>query len=72
MSDLIQEGYNGYLVGSEDDDALASRVNYLLQHKDSARTLGENARKKALEYSIVRTADLTEKAYLDCVSGVAR
>jgi len=71
MSDLIQEGYNGYLVGSEDDEALASRVNYLLQHKDSARRLGENARKKALEYSIARTAELTEKAYLDCVSGVA-
>jgi len=71
MSDLIQEGYNGYLVESEDDEALASRVNYLLQHKDSARRLGENARKKALEYGIAHTAELTESAYLDCVSGVA-
>jgi len=46
-------------------------VNYLLQHKDSARRLGENAGKKALEYGIAHTAELTESAYLDCVSGVA-
>jgi glycosyltransferase involved in cell wall biosynthesis len=71
LCDLIQEGYNGYLVRSEDDAALANRVNYLLQHKDSARRLGENARKKALEYSVARTADLTEKAYLDCVALVS-
>lgn len=72
LTDLIQEGYNGYLVGSDDDDALANRVNYLLQHKDIARRLGENARKKALEYSIGRTADLTEKAYFEGVSRVTR
>jgi glycosyltransferase involved in cell wall biosynthesis len=68
LIDLIQEGYNGYLVRSEDDAALADRVNYLLQHKHSAQRLGQNARRKALEYSVVRTADLTEKAYLDCVA----
>lgn len=68
LRDLIQEGYNGYLVSSEDNAALADRVIYLLQHKDLAQKLGENARKTALDYSVVRMADLTEKAYLDCVS----
>ncbi len=68
MVELVQEGYNGFLVKPEDDHALANRVIYLLQHNDSARRLGENARKKALEFSIKRTADLTEKAYFECVS----
>lgn len=72
LCDLIQEGYNGYLVSSQDDAALANRVIYLLQHKDLARKLGDNARKTALEYSAVRMADLTEKAYLECLSLVAQ
>jgi glycosyltransferase involved in cell wall biosynthesis len=71
VSDLIQEGRNGLLVPPGDYEALASKVNYLLQNESTARLLGENARLKALEYGIERTADLTEDAYHDCMRGGA-
>jgi glycosyltransferase involved in cell wall biosynthesis len=68
VSDLIQDGHNGFLVSSGDHEALADRVNYLLQNPETARRLGENARIRALDYGIARSAELTEKAYFECIS----
>jgi glycosyltransferase involved in cell wall biosynthesis len=68
VSDLIQDGYNGFLVSSGDYEALADRVNYLLQNPETARRLGGNARIRALDYGIARSAELTEEVYLECIS----
>jgi glycosyltransferase involved in cell wall biosynthesis len=68
VSDLIQDGHNGFLVSSGDYEALADRVNYLLQNPETARRLGENARIRALDYGIARSAELTEEVYFECIS----
>jgi glycosyltransferase involved in cell wall biosynthesis len=67
-SDLIEEGYDGYLVRPGDHEALASRILNMLQDKETAKRIGKNAWSKAQGYGIDRTADLMEEAYEDCLS----
>lgn len=47
--EIIQNGYNGYIVRVGDYQALADKVLYLLDHPDDARQMGENGRKLVKE-----------------------
>jgi len=67
-SDLIEEGYDGYLVQPGDHEALASQILNLLQDEERAKTIGKNAWSKAQAYGIERTANLLEQTYADCLS----
>lgn len=56
--DLIQHNKNGLLVPSEDPEALAGAVVYMLDNPDKARDMGASARKTIEEnYDISRIAD---------------
>lgn len=45
ISDWLKDGHTGYLIPWMDLDAMATKIDYLLTHKDEARRLGENAKK---------------------------
>lgn len=45
--ELVQDGVNGYLVASDDSDALAKRIVELIEDENLRKSLGENGRTKA-------------------------
>jgi glycosyltransferase involved in cell wall biosynthesis len=64
IPEAIVDGYNGILV-QPDIDELSHKLYYLIEHKDFARMLGENARKTAVEnFSWKKTTDEFMKIYL--------
>ena len=67
-SEIIQGGLNGVLFEPGDDEGLATEVARVLRDREYAERIGDNARRRALHYGIDHAADLTEKAYLECVS----
>lgn len=42
ISRLIKDGYNGYLIDVGDSDALAEKLDYLMENKEMIKTMGEN------------------------------
>lgn len=50
--DVITEGRDGFLVPLGDESALAERIIYLIEHPDTRRTMGSEARKTSKEYGI--------------------
>ena len=64
---LIRDGYNGLLVGPGDAAALSAAILNLLQDKDKAGLLGQNARSFIQEnFPEERMISETERLYLDC------
>jgi len=55
--EIIQDGYNGYLVPIGDAQALADKILYLLNNPGIAKQMGENGRKLVKE----KFSDNTEK-----------
>ncbi len=55
--EIIQHGYNGYLVPVGNANALAENILYLLNNPELAKTMGENGRKSVQE----KYGDNTEK-----------
>lgn len=49
-ADLVEPGENGYIVPVRDSDQLAEKIQYLYEHDDIARSLGNQAAKKVSEY----------------------
>ena len=47
--EVIQDGYNGFLVPIKDYQALAEKIKYLIQHPKDLEKMGENGQKRALE-----------------------
>lgn len=47
VRDVVIDGETGFVVPVEDEDALAERILYLLQHPDQRRRMGERARRHA-------------------------
>ncbi|NET90083.1 MAG: glycosyltransferase family 4 protein [Kamptonema sp. SIO1D9] len=58
LKDLIKPGENGFLVPPGDVQALAEKLLILLQNRELAETLGENARRFARQ-------ELTEDIFVD-------
>ena len=66
--DLIQHNKNGLLVPSEDPEALAEAVVYMLDNPDKAKEMGASARKTIEEsYAISVIADKYVELYLELV-----
>ncbi|MFA5022552.1 MAG: glycosyltransferase family 4 protein [Patescibacteria group bacterium] len=56
--EIIQDGYNGYLVPIGDYQALADKIIYLLNNPQKAKELGENGRKLVKEKFSNNTAQI--------------
>jgi glycosyltransferase involved in cell wall biosynthesis len=64
--ELITNGLSGQLVESQDAEALAKEINNLLRDPDLGKTLGKNARTKAIkDFGLERMIEMTEKVYLE-------
>lgn len=62
--DVIQNGTNGMLVPSENSEALAEAVLFMLENPDKARYMGSNARRTIEEgYTISLVADRYKELY---------
>lgn len=52
--DIISEGKDGFLVPDGDTEALAERINYLIEHEELRQKMGKAARLKAAEFQLDR------------------
>ena len=67
--DLIQQGINGLLVSSEDHEALAEAVAFMLDNPEKAKDMGCNARKTVeAYYTISMVADRYKQLYRELVT----
>jgi glycosyltransferase involved in cell wall biosynthesis len=63
--EFIQSGVNGLLFPPEDGKALASRVSFLLSHRDESRSMALAGKKTAEErFPVKETVRRTEQVYL--------
>ncbi len=46
VRDLVEDGVNGFLVQFGDNDALAEKMIYLMEHPEIAKEMGKRGRKK--------------------------
>ena len=62
-NDLVREGVNGYLVGLNDSEAMAEKINYLIEHPDAVETLGKASCKMSETYSMENAVREMEEIY---------
>jgi len=60
---VVRDGEDGLLVPPNNPEKLADAIIYLLENEDVRKKLGENARKRAGNYSWEKIAEMTEKVY---------
>jgi len=51
VSEVIDDGKNGFLVEFGDDEELTEKILYLLQNPSIAKEFGENGKKKLETYA---------------------
>jgi glycosyltransferase involved in cell wall biosynthesis len=66
MDEIIEDGGTGFITDAHDPRALASRLRRLRDHPDTARTMGEKGRQRALSQSWDWNADRSE----DVIAGL--
>lgn len=47
--EVVEDGYNGFLIPIKDANALANKITYLIEHPDTAREFAKNSRKRAIK-----------------------
>lgn len=63
VPDIIENGYNGYLVPSNDLKQLSDTLTYLLENEDIREEIGKKGKNIIKEYSWEKVAIETEKLY---------
>jgi 1,2-diacylglycerol 3-alpha-glucosyltransferase len=69
LSELVQDGLNGYLVAPGDVEAMAEQMRLLLQNPEHARKMGEAARTLAERHSLESALSAHEQFYQSILSG---
>ena len=65
---IVEENFNGLFARKGDKRDLANKILYLLENKDVRKKLGNNAKKKALNFSWNKIAKETEKVYMELIN----
>ncbi len=66
IPELIEHGRTGYLVSSEDSEALAQMVQFVIERRSDAQVVGQNARTHAHEhFAIEDMVRAYEQLYFD-------
>jgi glycosyltransferase involved in cell wall biosynthesis len=69
VPELIEHGRTGILVPSDDEVALADRLEYCLRHPNIRERLARNARRFAVEhFSLSAVRDQYQSVYSECLS----
>lgn len=55
ICEMVKDGYNGYLVDTCNYEALASKIDFLLNNKALRNTMGKNSEKRLLEHFSMET-----------------
>ena len=64
IPEIVEDGFEGFLVEPMDVDSLAERCRRLIESPDVARTMGEQARKRVeRDFSAVAMADRVASVY---------
>jgi glycosyltransferase involved in cell wall biosynthesis len=70
VSEVVEHGVTGLLVPSEDEEALASRLEELVCSETKRQMLGKNARERALAcFSLDKMVRAYEQLYVSLVKG---
>jgi glycosyltransferase involved in cell wall biosynthesis len=65
-NEVVVDGQTGYLVTGLDETALAERIDFLIENRETARKLGAAAQRRACEVFAVKTMiDKTGQFYLE-------
>ncbi len=65
--ELVQEGWDGYLVRPGDPQALAEKLELLLTQRELRVKMGERGQKRALEFTPERMVEGTLEAYREAL-----
>jgi glycosyltransferase involved in cell wall biosynthesis len=66
LKDVVIDGETGFLVPPSNPEAIADKINFLIQHPEVGRSMGERGRRRGLEqYNAERYCQQIEKLYKD-------
>jgi glycosyltransferase involved in cell wall biosynthesis len=68
-SEIVQDGVTGFIVPVRDPTALASRIEYLIEHPDIAEKLAGKAQEESGKYEIEFTVQRIQHVYEDVLAG---
>ena len=64
--EVVKNGKNGFLVPTQDSKSLANKIEYLLNHDDERKIMGENGRIMAInEFDVKQVVKQYIKLYED-------
>ena len=64
--EIVEDGISGFLLPPDNPELLAGKITYLLENKDIAGAMGENARKRVEEnFSIERNVGKVQEVYAE-------
>lgn len=62
-SDIIIDGYNGFLVDVDDSKTMLDKIRYLADNPDKSKQMGENAKESTKRYSLELIANKWKSFY---------
>ncbi len=69
MGEVVEDGQSGFLVGSQNAEAIAQKVLLLLGDKGLRERIGERNKQKAKQYSWQGIVARLEEIYFQCLTG---
>lgn len=62
ISDIIEDGKNGFIVEKQQPKSVANKIEYLLQHPEICAAIGKTGRQKfELEFTLTRFEERIKK-----------
>ena len=58
-NEIVFDGENGFLIPEKSPEVMAEKINYLLDHPEEAKRMGENGRQ--LIYEVFNLSDMTDR-----------
>jgi len=72
ISDSVQDGVSGFLVGEEDMAAFTAKMARLISNSEERLKMGENAQRESERFSIDQTGTKMVEIYQKAIEGKAQ
>ena len=66
-SEIVTDGFNGFLVEKNDVDSLAEKMSWMIAHKSERKQMGNEAYKSAMAYKMDVVMQKWEQQYLSVI-----